>query len=94
VSKITRKTIKSSSGDDGRYSYNFDFYRDMGYKYLKIAILIIYLCFSTLTGCAVIQGNLTKTYESEYHNTVQASSDTLTKKGRRFNRRVEIELIP
>jgi hypothetical protein len=52
------------------------------------------LCFSTITGFAVIQDNLTKTYESGYHNTAQASSDTLTEEGRGFNRRVEIEPIP
>jgi hypothetical protein len=44
---------------------------------MKAAILIIFMCFSTITGCAAIQGNLTKNYESEYHDTVQASSDTL-----------------
>jgi outer membrane protein OmpA-like peptidoglycan-associated protein len=49
----------------------------MGYQNIKSTILIIYLCFSTITGCAVIQGTLIKTYESEYHDTVQASSDTL-----------------
>ena len=48
-----------------------------GYQNIKSAILIIYLCFFTITGCAVIQGRFIKTYESEYHDTVQASSDTL-----------------
>ena len=46
-------------------------------RILKSIILIIYSCLAIITGCAAIQGNLTKTYESEYHNTVQASSDTL-----------------
>jgi outer membrane protein OmpA-like peptidoglycan-associated protein len=49
----------------------------MGYQNIKSAILIICLGFSIITGCAVIQGKLIKTYESEYHDTVQASSDTL-----------------
>ena len=46
-------------------------------RIMKSIILIIYSCLAIITGCAAIQGNLTKTYESEYHNTVQASSDTL-----------------
>ena len=76
--KINRQTKKKGSGENGQYSYDFVYYRDLGCKYIWSAILIISLCFFAITGCAVIQGNLTKTYESEYHNTVQASSDTLT----------------
>lgn len=48
-----------------------------GYHNIKTSILIICLCFFTITGCAVIQGKFIKTYETEYHDTVQASSDTL-----------------
>ena len=48
---------------------------------MKSIILTICLCFFAITGCVAIQdniqGNLTKSYESEYHNTVKASSDTL-----------------
>jgi hypothetical protein len=73
VSKINRQTKKRGSGQNGKNSYDLEHYRDMGCKYIWSTILII-----SITGCAVIQGNLTKTYESEYHNTVQASSDTLT----------------
>ena len=39
--------------------------------------LVICLCLSVIAGCAVIQGKMTKSYESEYHDTVRASSDTL-----------------
>jgi outer membrane protein OmpA-like peptidoglycan-associated protein len=49
----------------------------MGYQNIKFAILIIYLCFSIITGCTVLQGKSVKTYESGYHDTVQASNDTL-----------------
>jgi outer membrane protein OmpA-like peptidoglycan-associated protein len=77
VPKIKRKTIERRSGEDRRDSYDLDYYRNIGYKNIKSTILIIYLCFSTITGCAVIQGKSIKTYESEYHSTVQASSDTL-----------------
>lgn len=48
-----------------------------GHQTLKPTILIIFFCFFTIIGCAVIQGTSLKTYESEYHDTVQASSDTL-----------------
>ncbi len=50
-----------------------------GHKTIKLTISIIYLCFFTIIGCAVFQGKLIKTYESEYHDTIQASSDTLKK---------------
>ncbi len=49
----------------------------MAYQNIKFAILIIYLCFSIITGCTVLQGKSVKTYESGYHDTVQASNDTL-----------------
>jgi outer membrane protein OmpA-like peptidoglycan-associated protein len=49
----------------------------MGYPNNKYSILILCLCLSAITGCTVLQGKLTKNYESGYHDTVQASSDTL-----------------
>ena len=48
-----------------------------GYQNIKSTILIICLCFFTIAACAVIQGNFIKTYKTEYHDTVQASSNTL-----------------
>ncbi len=74
---INRKTTERRSGGNGRDSYALDGYRNMGFKNRKSTVLTICLCFIGITGCAVMQGNLTKTYESEYHNTVRASSDTL-----------------
>lgn len=47
------------------------------YQRNKPSILIICLCLFTITGCTVLQGKLIKNYESEYHETIQASSDTL-----------------
>ena len=75
--KIKRKTIAGSSGGDRRNSYDLLQDLDIGYKHSISIILMIFLCFYMITGCTTIQGNLTKTYESEYHDTVQASSDTL-----------------
>lgn len=49
----------------------------MGHQNIKFAVLIISLCFSIITGCTVLQGKSVKTYEAEYRDTVQASSDTL-----------------
>jgi hypothetical protein len=42
----------------------------------KYNILMIYLCISTIAGCATIEGK-TITYHSEYQTTVQASADAL-----------------
>jgi outer membrane protein OmpA-like peptidoglycan-associated protein len=49
----------------------------MRHQNIKFAVLIISLCFSVITGCTVLQGKSVKTYEAEYRDTVQASSDTL-----------------
>jgi outer membrane protein OmpA-like peptidoglycan-associated protein len=43
----------------------------------KSVFLTIFLCLSILVGCASLPGGSLKTYPSEYHTTVQASSDTL-----------------
>jgi outer membrane protein OmpA-like peptidoglycan-associated protein len=59
--------------------------------YLKSAVLFVLLCVSVLHGCAVaviglgagagavayFNGRLTKTYESDFHETVRASKDSL-----------------
>ncbi len=42
----------------------------------KYSILLIYLCISTIAGCATIEGK-TITYHSGYQTTVQASADAL-----------------
>jgi outer membrane protein OmpA-like peptidoglycan-associated protein len=44
---------------------------------LKSVFLIVFLCLLVLIGCASLPGGSIKTYPSEYHTTVQASSDTL-----------------
>ncbi len=44
---------------------------------IKSVFLTIFLCLFVLTGCAGLQGGSIKTYPTEYHTTVQASSDTL-----------------
>lgn len=48
-----------------------------GHQTIKLTISMIYFCFFSIIGCAVIQGTSIKTYESEYHDTVHASNDTL-----------------
>jgi outer membrane protein OmpA-like peptidoglycan-associated protein len=44
---------------------------------LKSVFLIVFLCLLVLVGCVILPGGSIKTYPSEYHTTVQASSDTL-----------------
>jgi outer membrane protein OmpA-like peptidoglycan-associated protein len=44
---------------------------------LKSVFLIIFLCLLVLIGCVSLPGGSIKTYPSEYHTTVQASSETL-----------------
>ena len=73
------KLIARSSEEDSRGSIMLNNNLNRGSIYMKSIILTIYLCLFMFTGCAAIQGNLTKSYESEYHNTVKASSDTLKK---------------
>ena len=73
------KIIVRRSEEDSRDSYRLNNNLNRGYINMKSTILTIYLCLLMITGCAAIQGNLTKSYESEYHNTVKASSDTLKK---------------
>ncbi len=43
----------------------------------KSVFLTIFLCLSVLVGCAGLPGGSIMTYPSEYHTTVQASSETL-----------------
>ena len=43
----------------------------------KSVLLTIFLCLFVLAGCASLQGGSIKKYPTEYHTTVQASSDTL-----------------
>ncbi|MGD9045751.1 MAG: DUF3568 family protein [Desulfobacterales bacterium] len=43
----------------------------------KYMILIACLCLATSTGCTVIQGKSTRTYQLEYNAAVQASTDAL-----------------
>ena len=40
-------------------------------------ILVACLCLATSTGCTVIQGKSTRTYQLEYSAAVQASTDAL-----------------
>jgi outer membrane protein OmpA-like peptidoglycan-associated protein len=47
-----------------------------GAEYLVLALTVM-VCFLLLAGCASLPGGSVKTYPSEYHTTVQASSDTL-----------------
>jgi outer membrane protein OmpA-like peptidoglycan-associated protein len=44
---------------------------------LKSVFLIVFLCLLVLIGCASLPGGSIEEYPSEYHTTVQASSDTL-----------------
>ena len=48
------------------------------YNYMKSAFLIICLCVLLLTGgCAELQGKSVKTYQLQYNEAVQASTDAL-----------------
>ncbi len=44
---------------------------------LESVLLTIFLCLFVLTGCASLREGSIKNYPTEYHTTVQASSDTL-----------------
>ena len=72
--------------------YFRSFFQIMQQKILNLNVLLSLLCVFSLYGCAVavigigaagagaaayFNGKLTKTYESEYHDTIQASSATL-----------------
>jgi outer membrane protein OmpA-like peptidoglycan-associated protein len=74
--KVLRNNMQSLKGDmiDKGFKNRLAAKR---HQTLKPTIVIIFFCFFTIIGCAVIQGTSIKTYESEYHDTVQASSDTL-----------------
>jgi hypothetical protein len=45
----------------------------------KHSLLLIYLYIAIVAGCATIGGKSIATYHSDYHTTVQASSDALEK---------------
>lgn len=77
MTEIRRKTMGKGLEDNWSDSYDSDLYRNRSGKFLAHGILIIWLCFSMIIGCAAIQGKTIKSYESEYHDTVRASSDTL-----------------
>ena len=49
----------------------------MSFLNTKYSVLLIYLCFSTIAGCAEIYGKSIATYQSDYDTTVEASSDAL-----------------
>ena len=75
--EIKRKTIEKKSLENRQEFYDSGLSLNGGSINIKYVILIICLCLFVITGCAAIQGKMTKSYESEYHNTVRASSDTL-----------------
>lgn len=70
-------TTGKGPGDKRPYSCARDHCRNKDLKIIPNFIWIIGLCLSVITGCAVMQGKMTKSYDHEYHDTVRASSDTL-----------------